>query len=109
MNVTSLSGWGCGIIPFLNETGTNLGRAGSPLPAARPHNVCGAHGVTRPTHCTDFHWELESVLNSKSPALHSGPPNQARSEDRPAIAAGDNDDVEMDGGPVKDRGMDTRA
>src|ERR1039458_1238942 len=30
--------------------GTNLGRAGSPLLAARPHNDCGAHGVTRPTH-----------------------------------------------------------
>jgi hypothetical protein len=30
--------------------GTNLGRAGSPLPAAYPHNDCGAHGVTRPTH-----------------------------------------------------------
>ena len=37
-------------------TGTNLGRAGSllsihrsPLPAVRPHNDCGAHGVTRPT------------------------------------------------------------
>ncbi|MGD0207703.1 MAG: hypothetical protein ABSC89_08885 [Verrucomicrobiota bacterium] len=31
-------------------TGTNLGRAGSPLPAARPHNDCGADGVARPTH-----------------------------------------------------------
>jgi hypothetical protein len=31
-------------------TGTNLGRAGSPLPAALPHNDCGTHGVTRPTH-----------------------------------------------------------
>jgi hypothetical protein len=35
---------------FSMTTGTNLGRAGSPLPAARPHNDCGAHGVTRPTH-----------------------------------------------------------
>ena len=34
---------------FSMKTGTNLGRAGSPLPAARPHNDCGAHGVTRPT------------------------------------------------------------
>ncbi|MGA2180578.1 MAG: hypothetical protein ABSH15_13460 [Verrucomicrobiota bacterium] len=30
-------------------TGTSLGRADSPLPAVRPHNDCGAHGVTRPT------------------------------------------------------------
>ena len=30
-------------------TGTNLGRAGSPLPAARPFANHGAHGVTRPT------------------------------------------------------------
>ncbi len=29
---------------------TNFGRAGSPLPAAHPHNDGGAHGVTRPTH-----------------------------------------------------------
>ena len=31
------------------KTRTNLGRAGSPLPAARLHKDCGAHGVTRPT------------------------------------------------------------
>ena len=34
---------------FPETIGTNLGRAGSPLPAARPDNDCGAHGVTRPT------------------------------------------------------------
>jgi hypothetical protein len=28
---------------------TNLGRAGSPLPAVHLRNGCGAHGVTRPT------------------------------------------------------------
>ncbi|MGO8837717.1 MAG: nitrous oxide-stimulated promoter family protein [Limisphaerales bacterium] len=31
-------------------TGTNLGRAGGPLAAARPDNDSGAHGVTRPAH-----------------------------------------------------------
>src|ERR1039458_9057978 len=30
-------------------TGTNPGRVGSPLPAVRPHDRCGAHGVARPT------------------------------------------------------------
>ena len=41
--------------------GTNLGRAGSPLPAARPHENSGAHRVTRPTlnafreQASDFH------------------------------------------------------
>jgi len=30
-------------------TGIHLGRAGSPLPAGRPHAGCGAHGVARPT------------------------------------------------------------
>ncbi|MGD0261696.1 MAG: hypothetical protein ABSD29_18040 [Verrucomicrobiota bacterium] len=36
------------------KTGTNLGRAGSPLPAARPHDVCGAHGVTRPANVPTY-------------------------------------------------------
>jgi hypothetical protein len=31
-------------------TGGSAGRAGSPLPADRPQNDCGTHGVTRPTH-----------------------------------------------------------
>ena len=34
---------------FWAENQTVLGRAGSPLPAVRPHNDGGAHGVTRPT------------------------------------------------------------
>jgi hypothetical protein len=33
-------------------TGTNLGRASNPLPAARPHNDCSAHGLSRHNHAT---------------------------------------------------------
>jgi hypothetical protein len=33
-------------------TGTNLGRAGSPLPAARPFANHGAHGLSRHSHAT---------------------------------------------------------
>ena len=33
----------------------------------------------------------------------------AEGEDRPAIAAGDDNDVEMDGGPVKNGDMDSRG
>jgi len=53
-------------------TGTNLGRAGSPLPAVRPHNDCGAHGVTRPTNVpipTGNWYYTEWHANSKN---HSG-------------------------------------
>jgi hypothetical protein len=35
--------------PRERELQRREGRAGSPLPAARPHANDGAHGVTRPT------------------------------------------------------------
>jgi hypothetical protein len=38
------------LMPFSVTTKTILGRAGNPLPAARPYGDYGAHGVRRPTH-----------------------------------------------------------
>jgi hypothetical protein len=45
------------------KTGTNPGRAGSPLPAAHPHNNCGAHGVARPANVpiTTGNWYHMSI------------------------------------------------
>jgi len=37
---------------FNAKVPSRKGRAGSPLPAARPHTNDGAHGVARPTKTT---------------------------------------------------------
>ena len=49
-----------------------MGRAGSPLPAARPYNGCGAHGVTRPTHVPISAGKWYDIRSSLSPTLTAG-------------------------------------